>query len=174
LAAVDADRLLTALIGALFGAAGWLVVGLYIQRRQNDRQARNAARAVYFELAVNEIDVQVALEHGAFKALGRTTFDRLLPELATWLDAADLQSIARAYMSHAGYDQLQRDPAIPPAVRSAVLGRVLEEQRAAIAVLRSRAFTTAEARGLPVPVEVTPGKRNDSRSSLRPTGTRHG
>jgi hypothetical protein len=72
-----------ALIGAVFGAAGWLLVGLYMQRRQYERQARNAARAVYFELVVNHIDVDVALRHGAFSTLSRASFERLLPELAT-------------------------------------------------------------------------------------------
>ncbi len=50
---MNPDQLLTALIGAFFGAAGWLLVGIYLSRRQHDRQARNAARAVYFELAMN-------------------------------------------------------------------------------------------------------------------------
>ncbi|MBA2254648.1 MAG: hypothetical protein H0W07_06010 [Chloroflexi bacterium] len=172
---MDAERLLTALIGALFGAAGWLVVGLYIQRRQYDRQARNAARAVYFELAVNEIDVRVAAEHGAFKALGRSTFDRLLPELATWLDAMDLQTIAHAYMSHAGYEQVQRNGSMPQSVRAAVLIRVLEQQRAAIAVLRTRAFSPEEARRLSGPSNApTADRQEPARTARRAGGTRSG
>ena len=58
---MTAEQVASALIGAFFGAFGWLLVGLYMQRRLHDRQARNAARAVYFELAVNRIDVDVAL-----------------------------------------------------------------------------------------------------------------
>ena len=55
------------LIGAIFGGLSWLFVGLYLSRRANERQARNAARAVYFELAMNEIDIDVAprLSHHA-------------------------------------------------------------------------------------------------------------
>jgi hypothetical protein len=145
---MDLDRLITALIGAFFGAAGWLFVGLYMQRRLHERQARNAARAVYFELIQNEIDVDVAMSHGVFQALGRSSFDRLLPELATWLNADELQTIARAYMSHAGYDQVQRETAIPPPVRAALLQRILAEHRAATALLRRRAFSRREAAAL--------------------------
>jgi hypothetical protein len=142
---MDAERLLTAVIGAFFGAAGWLCVGLYMQRRQYERQARNAARAVYFELTVNHIEVEVALRHGAFGTLSRTSFERLLPELATWLRADELEIIARAYMSLAGYEQLHRDATIPAQVRTALLQRILDEQTAAVALLRSRAFSGRDA-----------------------------
>lgn len=145
---MDAERLLIAFIGAFFGAAGWLFVGLYMQRRQFTRQARNAARAVYFELAVNEIGVDVALRHAAQEPLSRASFDRLLPELATWLRADELDTIARAYMSHAGYEQLRRDAAIPAPIRSALLQRILAEHHAASQVLRERAFSKREAMGL--------------------------
>jgi len=145
---VDADRLLTALIGAFFGAAGWLFVGLYMQRRLNERQARNAARAVYFELEVNRIDIDVAMRHGVFQALGRSSFERLLPELATWLTADELQRMTRAYMSHAGYEQMHRDQSIPAQVRTAVLQRLLEEHVAASDMLLRRAFSPREAERL--------------------------
>ena len=139
------DQLLTAAIGAFFGAAGWLLVGLYMQRRQADRQARNAARAVYFELVMNGIDVGVAADHLVFQPLRRGSFDRLLPELATWLDANELEVIVRAYMSHAGYDQAQRDEQLPAPVRMALLRRVLEQNNAAADLLRKRAFSAGEA-----------------------------
>jgi hypothetical protein len=113
IALVDADRFLTALVGALFGAAGWLVVGLYIQRTQHERQARNAARAVYFELANDLVDVDIAVRHGVFGPAPPRDVRPLLPELATWLDAMELQTIARAYSSHAGFDQLQRESHVP-------------------------------------------------------------
>ena len=142
---MELSQFLTALVGAFFGAAGWLVVGLYIQRRAAERAARNAARAVYFELVMNEIDARVAAEHSVFQPLRRGSFDRLLPELATWLAADELELIVRAYMSHAGYEQAQRDDKIPVAVRSAVLRTVLEQHRAATELLRSRAFTANEA-----------------------------
>ncbi|HVM30087.1 MAG TPA: hypothetical protein VM305_04880 [Candidatus Limnocylindrales bacterium] len=139
------EQVVSALIGAFFGAAGWLVVGLYMQRRQHHRQARSAARAVYFELAVNRIDVDVALRHGVYQPLSRASFERLLPELATWLTADELDTLARAYMSHAGYQQLERDASVPQPVRLALLERILAEHDAASAVLRTRAFSTRDA-----------------------------
>lgn len=145
---MELSQLLTALVGAFFGAAGWLLVGLYMQRRAADRQARNAARAVYFEMVMNEIDIDVACKHGVFSPLRRSSFDRLLPELATWLEPAALESIVRAYMSHAGYEQTQRDDKLPAPVRMAVLQRVLDEHNQASRLLRRRSFSTREAKSL--------------------------
>jgi hypothetical protein len=85
---VTVQQFLIGVSGALLGVIGWLLVGMYIQRRLHNRQARDAARAVYFELGANHLTIFTALEYGAFGALSRTTFDRLLPELATWLPAA--------------------------------------------------------------------------------------
>ena len=142
---MELSQFLTALVGAFFGAAGWLFVGLYMQRRANERQARNAARAVYFELAMNEIDIDVAVKHGVFGTLRRSSFDRLLPELATWLEAEELESIARAYMSHAGYEQTQRDDKLPAQIRNAVLAKVQAEHEGAAILLRRRSFSEREA-----------------------------
>ncbi|MEP7158835.1 MAG: hypothetical protein ABI797_05370 [Chloroflexota bacterium] len=139
------ESLLTALIGAFFGASGWLLVGLFMARRSALAQARNAARAVYFELAMNEIDIDVAAKHGIFGNLRRGSFDRLLPELATWLEVDELEIIARAYMSHAGYDQTQRDEKLPVPVKAALLGHVLAEHRAASSLLRKKSFSDKEA-----------------------------
>lgn len=141
---MDAERLLTAFIGAFFGASGWLVVGLFIQRQQFARVARNSARAVYFELAVNTIAVELARQHAVFQPLARGTFDRLLPELAALLSMDDLQKVAQAYMGHAGFDQLQRDPGVPSEVRRAILARAEEQHRGATDVLVRRAFSQAE------------------------------
>jgi hypothetical protein len=141
---MELSQFLTALVGAFFGAAGWLLVGLYLTRRANDRAARNAARAVYFELSMNEIDIDVAVRHGVFATLRRSSFDRLLPELATWLEADELESIVRAYMSQAGYEQAQRDDKLPAPVKSALVGRVLTEHRQASDLLRRRAFSAKE------------------------------
>jgi len=141
---MDADRLVTAFIGAFFGAAGWLVVGLFIQRQQVARVARNSARAVYFELAVNAIAVTLARDHGVFQPLARSTFDRLLPELAALLSMDELQTVAQAYMGHAGYDRLQRDPGLPAEVRRTIVSRADEQHRSATAVLMRRAFSAAE------------------------------
>ena len=142
---MELSQFLTALVGAFFGAAGWLLVGLYIQRKATDRQARNAARAVYIELVMNEIDIDIAARHAVFGSLRRSSFDRLLPELATWLEADELEAIARAYMSHAGYEQTQRDDKLPAQIRNAVLANVQVEHDAAASLLRRRSFSEREA-----------------------------
>lgn len=147
---MEVSQFLTALVGAFFGAAGWLLVGLYMQRKSNDRQARNAARAVYFELAMNEIDIDVAVRHGVFGPLRRGSFDRLLPELATWLEVAELEVVARAYMSHAGYEQTQRDEKLPAPIKTALLDHVLAEHRAASGLLRRKSFSAREAASLSI------------------------
>ena len=138
------EQLISAAIGAFFGASGWLFVGLYMQRRAAHNQARNAARAVYFELSMNSIDIKVAADHMVFQPLRRQSFDRLLPELATWLAAEDLETIVRAYMSHAGYEQAQRDEKLPVPVRAAVLQTVVVQHRAASDLLAHRAFSAQE------------------------------
>ncbi len=142
---MDLDRLMPLVIGAIFGGLSWLFVGLYLSRRANDRLARNAARAVYFELVMNEIDIDVAVHHGVYGSLRRGAFDRLLPELATWLEPDELETIVRAYMSHAGYEQAQRDEHLPVPVKTALLGRVLSEHEAASGILRERSFSAKEA-----------------------------
>ena len=142
---MELGQLLAVILGAFFGAAGWLFVGLYMTRKANEREARSAARAVYFELAMNEIDIDVAISHGVFSPLRRGSFDRLLPELAAWLEPQELEAIARAYMSHAGYEQVQRDDKLPAPVRAALLGRVQAEHEAASNLLRSKAFSPSEA-----------------------------
>ncbi len=137
-------QILTLGLGAFFGALGWLVVGLFISRRQYDRQAKNAARAVYFELDVDRINVVLARDHDVFQSLIRSSFDRLLPELATWLSAAELRTVTKAYMSHAGYEQVRTETSIPAAIRTAVLARTAEAHDAALAVLSRRAFSDRE------------------------------
>ena len=65
---------------------------------------------------MNKMSVDVALEYGAFAPLGRSSFDRLLPELATWLEPEELQTMVTAYMSHVGYGQvraIRRCPSAP-------------------------------------------------------------
>src|SRR5262245_64374153 len=121
------EQFLPLAVGAFLGAFGWLLVGLYMTRRANERAARSASRAVYFELAMNEIDIDVASTHGVFSPLRRGAFDRLLPELTAWLEPEDMETVTRAYMSHAGYEQVQRDDKLPAPVRAAVLGRVQSE-----------------------------------------------
>ena len=127
---------------------GWLLVGLYIQRRQFMRQARNAAKAVYFELDVNLAALSVAREHGLFADLDRSSFERLLPELATLMSAAELKAVVDAYMAHAGYRQLASRDDLPGDVRRVALSAMAGAHERALATLRSCAFTSAEARAV--------------------------
>jgi len=153
---MEPQQILALLVGAFFGAMGWLLVGLYMQRRQAERVARSAARAVYFELTMNAIDVGVAADHGVFQTLRRAAFDRLLPDLASWLTADELNTIVTAYMSQAGYEQAQRDERLPEPVRTALLNRVLAEHTAATDLLRRRAFNAHDAARL-ARTETVPG-----------------
>jgi len=142
---MEVSQFIALAVGAFLGAFGWLLVGLYLNRRANERTSRAAARAVYFELAMNEIDIDVAATHGVYSPLRRGSFDRLLPELTAWLAPEDMEAVTRAYMSHTGYEQAQRDEKLPAPVKVAVLGRVQAEHAAACELLRRRAFTPQEA-----------------------------
>ena len=149
---MDWRDLLPGVIGSFVGVMGWLVVGIYIQRRQFMRQARNAAKAVYFELDVNRSTVAVAREHGLFADLDRSSFERLLPELATLLAAPELRAVVDAYMTHAGYRQLASRDDLPAEVRRAALGTFADAHERALATLRSCGFTSAEKRAMEVQV----------------------
>ena len=138
------ERLLIGAFGALVGAAGWLGVALIMERRAATKRARDAGRAVYFELRANHLHVLTARDHNVFGELSRATYERLLPEMATWLAARDLETLVEAYMGHAGYTQASTDQALPEAIRRHLLGVVAERQAEAIAVLRRRVFTPAE------------------------------
>jgi hypothetical protein len=154
---VELQALIPGIVGAFVGVIGWLFVGMYIQRRQFLRQSRSAARAVYFELEVNRVAVSVAREHGSFNDLDRSSFERLLPELATMLSAAELQTVVSAYMAHAGYRQLANDSGgLPPQVRSTALAAIIEAQVRAEGVLRKRAFTTDEVRSMEAAANALP------------------
>ena len=148
------ETIIPGIIGAFVGVIGWLFVGIYIQRRQFLRQARMAARAVYFELDVNRVALTVARDFGSFAALDRTSFERLLPELAMLLSAPELRSIVSAYMAHAGYQQLSAGAdALPTQVRSRALEGILAAHDAALQTLRRTAFSPREARALTAPAE---------------------
>ena len=138
--------LLPGIIGSFVGVMGWLLVGLYIQRRQFIRQARNAAKAVYFELDVNLATISVARDHGLFSDLDRSSFERLLPELATLVSAPDLRTVVDAYMTHAGYRQLASRDDLPAEVRRVALTAFVDAHEHALAALRSCAFTAPEAK----------------------------
>ena len=143
---MDPTVLLPGVVGATCGALGWLAVGLYMTRRQNLRAAMNAGRAVYFELAMNRMSVEVALEYASFAPLGRSSFDRLLPELATWLEPEQLQTIVAAYMAHIGYGQLSTTQGLPEAVRRQALTGILGTQVRAMDLMRTHVFSADEAR----------------------------
>ena len=161
--------LLPGIIGSFVGVMGWLLVGLYIQRRQFVRQARNAAKAVYFELDVNLATVSVARDHGLFSDLDRSSFERLLPELATLLSAADLRIVVDAYMTHAGYRQLASREDLPPEVRRGALTAFVDAHERALAALRACAFTRAEARAFVGPERADAhGKPTESVARTKP------
>ena len=138
------EALIPALIGAVFGSLGWLFVGLYIQRAQFRRQARNATRAVYIELEMNRQNVALGLDYATYLPLSRSAFERLLPELATWLNAANLRLVAAAYMSHAGYEQARSAPDLPAAMRTEALSGILDAHDSALHMLGRLCFTRAE------------------------------
>ncbi len=140
--------LLPGIIGSFVGVMGWLLVGLYIQRRQFMRQARNAAKAVYFELDVNVTTIAVARDHGLFADLDRSSFERLLPELATLISAGDLRRVVDAYMTHAGYRQLASLEDLPAGVRRSALTTFVGAHERALETLRRCAFTPAESRAI--------------------------
>ena len=166
---MDLERLAIGVVGAMVGVLGWLFVGLYIQRRDHAVRARSAARAVYFELELNAVNVDIARDHGQFAPLTRATFDRLLPEVATWLTPTELRLVVSAYQGQAGYDQTAQDGSLPDAVRKAVLVAISDAHHEALRTLEKRAFGQrvredgARAKGsTPVPVSERPerGKRH--------------
>jgi hypothetical protein len=141
----DPALVVPGIVGALVGALGWLSVGLYIQRKQFIRQAKNAARAVYFEIDLNRLSVQVAKEFGSYTSLSRTSFDRLLPDLAAWLSPEELHTIVRAFMGHAGYDQASSNSQLPLELRLQALSVILSCQEEALQLLRGRVFSPKQA-----------------------------
>jgi hypothetical protein len=146
--AMDLMTLVPGIVGAFVGVIGWLGVGMLIQRRQFVRMARNAARAVYFELDVNRSSVEVACELGSFAPLDRSSFERLLPELATLFPASELRTIVAAYMSHAGYQQASADAELPATVRAQLLEAVRAAHDEARGAIKRRAFSERELRAL--------------------------
>jgi len=147
-AVTELDRFLPGILGAVVGVVGWLLVGMYMQRRQFARQAMNAGRAVYFELLINRMNVVVARDYGSFLPLGRSSFDRLLPELATWLPAVPLQTVVGAYMGHAGYGSASSQHDAPAELRRAALDAIEAAHRMALDALRPRLFNAREIASL--------------------------
>jgi hypothetical protein len=97
---------------------------------------------------MNHVSVQVAREYGSYTPLSRTSFERLLPELATWLHPDQLQTIVTAYMGHAGYDQASSDSEFPIELRREALNGILESQEKALQLLRGQVFSPKQARQL--------------------------
>jgi hypothetical protein len=166
---VDFERLFIGAFGAVIGVVGWLLVGLYIQRKAKERAAREAARVVYFELAANHLNVFVALEYGSFGALSRTSYERLLPELAAWLPIEELQAISVAYMGHAGYEQASRAEEIPLDVRRQSLRAIHDAHRTAVGLLRTRAFTRSEIARLTMHLRPDQLRLMDAADNVAPT-----
>ncbi|HVR89460.1 MAG TPA: hypothetical protein VHG53_07950 [Candidatus Limnocylindria bacterium] len=145
---MDLERIVPGILGAVVGVIGWLLVGVYMQRRQFGRQAKSAGRAVYFELLLNRMHVVVARDYGLFLPLGRSSFERLLPDLATWLPAESLQTIVGAYMGHAGYEQAGTQREAPADLRRRSLDGIEAVHRSALDALRPKLFTDREVAAL--------------------------
>jgi hypothetical protein len=143
-----ATQFIIGISGALVGVIGWLLVGLYIQSRAHSRQARDAGRAVYFELAANRLAIFVAIQYGVFGPISHSAYERLLPELSTWLPAAELQALVLAYLGHGGYEQAATDTDVPESVRHAALAGLMDAHNTAIRLLHKRVFTPSEAASL--------------------------
>jgi hypothetical protein len=137
---MDAERWALALLGAAVGSIGWLLVGMYLQRRDADRRARSALRAVYFELELNAVNARIAREHRRFAALSRANFDRTLPDVAMLLAPDALGTLVTAYHGHAGYEQLATEEGIPPAVANGALSGIVDAHDRALAVVRKECF----------------------------------
>jgi hypothetical protein len=142
------QQFLIGVTGAVLGVIGWLCVGMFLQRRDHARHARDAGRAVYFELGANHLTIFTALEYGSFGTLSRSTFDALLPQLATWLPAAELQALALAYLGHGAYQQVSQETGLPREARRAALSALTETHRVAVELLRRRVFSPAEVASL--------------------------
>lgn len=145
---VPLPQLLVGITGAIVGVIGWLCVGIFIQRRDARRRARNAGRAVYFELGANLLALFSAIEYGVYGPMSRASYDQLLPELATWLPADELQALALAYLGQGAYAQVTADEDLPADVRRMSLSALLEAHRTALDLLRTRVFTPAEVASL--------------------------
>jgi len=150
---VDLRDLLPAVIGSFVGVIGWPLVGVHMQRRQFGRQARNAASAVYFELEANLAAIRIARRHRLFADLGRSSFDRLLPDLVTLMPAVCVKVVVAAYTTHAGYRQVASSPDLPIDVQDAALAAFIGAHEAAVTALRESAFSAGEARALAVSVD---------------------
>lgn len=145
---MELERLLIGVAGACIGVVGWLFVGIHIQRRDHARRAKDAGRALYFELGANHLAIFIALEYGVVGSLVRATFDRLLPELATWLPPAELQAIALAYLGHGGYTQVTADSTLSTDSRQTALRALADAHETALRLIRSRVFTGREVASL--------------------------
>jgi hypothetical protein len=97
---------------------------------------------------VNRTSIGVARDHGLFADLDRSSFERLLPELATLLAASDLRTVVDAYMTHAGYRQLASREELPPDVRRTALTTFLEVHGRALTKLQASAFSRSEAQAI--------------------------
>ena len=97
---------------------------------------------------MNLATISVARDHGLFADLDRSSFERLLPELATLLAVADLRTVVDAYRSHAGYRQLASREDLPAEVRRVALTAFVSVHERALASLRACAFSRAELRGV--------------------------
>ena len=93
---------------------------------------------------MGHVGIELARDHGVFAPLSRSTFDRLLPDLAIWLPLEDLRAIALAYQGHAGFEQAWHDTTLPQPVRQQLLGRLADVTHQAHDRVAARAFARNE------------------------------
>jgi hypothetical protein len=141
-------QFLIGIAGAALGALGWLLVGMFMQRREHRRQAINCGRAIYFELGANRLTIFLALEYGTFGTLSRSTFDTFLPHLATWLSAVEVQTLVLAYLGHAGYVDLAQRDDLPIDLRRTALVALSKAHEDALDQLKHRVFSSKEVAAL--------------------------
>jgi hypothetical protein len=114
----------------------------------------------------------VGRKYGSYTPLSRTSFDRLLPELATWLRREELHTIVTAYVGHAGYAQASSDSQLPPELRRQALSGILDSQDKALQLLRGRVFSQGQAHWLEQQLRASEEpeiKEEEDRAAVRQT-----
>lgn len=94
------SNLLSGLVGALIGGGLAYIGALHIQRRDFDKNGRDAARAVFYELILNRSTVSLSRATGMLMppAMSRATYDQALLVLSGALPADEMNPIVLAYV----------------------------------------------------------------------------
>ena len=145
---MHAEQFLIGVSGALLGVIGWLFVGMFMQRREHARHARDAGRAVYFELGANHLAVFTALEYGTS---GPSAAPPSTPSCPNWRLGCPRPSCRRwrwPTWATAPTTRSLRRPAYLAEARRTALTALAETHRVAVELLRRRVFSPAEIASL--------------------------